>query len=147
MTVPEWFKPIYVLSGEWQNLGWGAIVYLAALASIDPQLHEASKVDGASRLQRIWHINLPLIMPTAIILLLLNLGHFMSVGFEKILLLQNNLNLPASDVIQTYVYRSGILQSQYSFSSAVGLFNSVVNLALLLVFNRLARKVSDTSLW
>lgn len=115
MTSPAWFKTIFVFSGEWQNLGWGAIIYLAALAGIDPQLHEAAKVDGATRLQRIWHINLPGIMPTIIILLILNMGNFMSVGFEKILLMQNPLNLEASQVIQTYVYDIGLLNGQFSY--------------------------------
>ncbi len=146
MTDPAWFKTIYVFSGEWQNLGWGAIIYLAALSGIDPQLHEAAKVDGASRLQRIWYINLPGILPTIIILLILNMGNFMSVGFEKILLMQNPLNLEASQVIQTYVYDIGILTGQFSYSTAVGLFNSVINLAILVFFNRLARR-TGTSLW
>jgi putative aldouronate transport system permease protein len=146
MTDPSWFKAIYVFSGEWQNLGWGAIIYLAALSGIDPQLHEAAKVDGASRLQRIIHINIPGILPTIIILLILNMGSFMSVGFEKILLLQNPLNLESSQVIQTYVYDIGILTGQFSYSTAVGLFNSVISLIILVFFNRLARK-TGTSLW
>ncbi|MBW8348534.1 ABC transporter permease subunit [Bacillus sp. IITD106] len=146
MTSPAWFKTVYVFTGEWQNLGWGAIIYLAALAGIDPQLHEAAKVDGATRLQRIWHINLPGILPTIVILLILNMGNFMSVGFEKILLMQNPLNLESSQVIQTYVYEIGILNGQFSYSTAVGLFNSVVNLIILLIFNRLARR-TGTSLW
>src|SRR5690606_39044744 len=146
MTSPAWFKTIFVLSGEWQNLGWGAIIYLAALAGIDPQLHEAAKVDGASRWQRIWHINLPGILPTIVILLILNMGNFMSVGFEKILLMQNPLNLEASQVIQTYVYDIGLLNGQFSYSTAVGLFNSVINFIILIVFNRLARR-TGTSLW
>jgi putative aldouronate transport system permease protein len=116
------------------------------LAGIDPQLHEAAKVDGATRLQRILHINLPGIMPTIIILLILNMGNFMTVGFEKILLMQNPLNLEASQVIQTYVYDIGILTGQFSYSTAVGLFNSVINLIILVFFNRLARK-TGTSLW
>lgn len=146
MTSPAWFKTIFVFSGEWQNLGWGAIIYLAALAGIDPQLHEAAKVDGATRWQRIWHINLPGIMPTIIILLILNMGNFMSVGFEKILLMQNPLNLEASQVIQTYVYDIGLLNGQFSYSTAVGLFNSVINFIILIIFNRLARR-TGTSLW
>ena len=146
MESPAWFKSIYVWSNEWQNLGWGAIIYLAALAGIDPQLHEAAKVDGATRMQRIWHINLPGIMPTIIILLILNMGNLMSIGFEKILLLQNDLNLDSSQVIQTYVYNAGLLHGQYSYSTAVGLFNSVVNFILLVTFNQLARR-TGTSLW
>lgn len=147
MTQPEWFKSIYVLSGVWQHMGWSSVIYLAALAGIDPQQHEAARVDGASRLQRIWHINLPGIRPTIVILLILNVGSVMGVGFEKVFLMQNSLNMPASDVISTYVYRSGIIGAQYSFSAAVGLFNSIVSFILLLSVNRIARKLSETSLW
>lgn len=147
MTDPAWFKTIYVFSGVWQNMGWSSIIYLAALAGIDPTLHEAARVDGASRLQRIWHINLPGILPTVVILLILNVGHIMGVGFEKIYLMQNDLNKESSEVIATYVYTSGILQSQYSFSAAVGLFNSVINFILLVTVNQIARKLNDTSLW
>ena len=146
MASPAWFKTIFVWSNEWQNLGWGAIIYLAALAGVDPQLHEAAKVDGASRMQRIWHINIPSIMPTIIILLILNMGNMMSIGFEKILLMQNPLNLQSSQVIQTYVYEAGLLHGQYSYSTAIGLFNSVINFIILITFNRLARK-TGTSLW
>lgn len=146
MTEPAWFWTIFVLSGEWQNLGWGTIIFLAALAGIDPQLHEAAKVDGASRLQRIWHINLPGILPTIVIMLILNVGSLMTLGFEKIYLLQNDLNLDSSEIIQTYVYRTGVLKAEYSFTAAVGLFNSVINLFVLLTFNRIARR-SGTSLW
>jgi len=147
MTKPEWFKTIYVLSGVWQQMGWSSIIYLAALAGIDPGLHEAAKVDGATRLQRIWHINLPGIMPTVVILLILNIGSLMGVGFEKVFLMQNSLNNESSDVISTYVYRSGLLGSQYSFAAAVGLFNSVVNFILLLTVNRIAKAVNQASLW
>lgn len=147
MTEPGWFKTIYVFSGVWQQMGWSSIIYLAALAGIDPQLHEAAKVDGATRLQRIWHVNLPGIRPTIVILLILNFGSLMGVGFEKVFLMQNSLNMEGSDVISTYVYRSGILGAQYSFSAAVGLFNSVVNFILLITVNRIARKVNQVSLW
>ncbi|WP_249316627.1 ABC transporter permease subunit [Bacillus sp. FJAT-50079] len=146
MTEPAWFKSIFVWSNEWQNLGWGAIIYLAALAGVDPQLHEAAKVDGATRLQRIFHVNLPSILPTIIILLILNMGSMMSIGFEKILLMQNPLNLDSSRVIQTYVYDAGLLHGQYSYSTAVGLFNSVINFIILIFFNRVARR-TGTSLW
>lgn len=146
MTTPAWFKSIFVWSNEWQNLGWGAIIYLAALAGVDPQLHEAAKVDGATRLQRIWYVNLPSILPTIIILLILNMGNMLSIGFEKILLMQNPLNLESSQVIQTYVYEAGLLHGQYSYSAAVGLFNSIVNFFILIFFNRLARR-TGTSLW
>jgi putative aldouronate transport system permease protein len=147
MSQPEWFQSVYVLSGEWQNLGWGAIIYLAALSAVDPQLHEAAIMDGATRLQRIWHINLPSILPTIVILLILQMGNFMAVGFEKIYLMQNPLNLSTSEVIQTYVYKTGLLQAQYSFSAAVGFFNAVINFIILITFNQLAKRVSGTGLW
>ena len=147
MTMPGWFQSIFVFSGEWQNLGWGAIIYLAALAAVDPQLHEAAVMDGATRLQRIWHINLPSILPTIVILLILQMGNFMLVGFEKIYLMQNPLNLSTSEVIQTYVYKTGLLQAQYSFSTAVGMFNAVINFVVLIAFNQIAKRVSGTGLW
>ncbi|WP_373692323.1 ABC transporter permease [Cohnella silvisoli] len=147
MTEPSWFKSVYVLSEVWQQMGWSSIIYLAALAAIDPQLHEAATMDGASRLQRIRHINLPGIMPTVVILLILNTGSILGIGFEKIYLMQNDLNMESSDVIATYVYRSGILDAQYSFSAAVGLFNSVVSFVLLLSVNFIARRTGDNSLW
>lgn len=147
LTEPAWFKTLYVFSGVWQQMGWSSIIYLAALTAIDPQLHEAARVDGASRWQRIWHINLPGIMPTITILLILNMGSLLSVGFEKVYLMQNSLNMAASDVIATHVYRKGIVDGQYSYSAAVGLFNNVINFMLLIVVNRVARKMNDTSLW
>lgn len=143
----EWFKTVYVLSDVWQGMGWGTIIYLAALAGIDPVLHEAAVMDGASRMRRIWHINLTGIRPTMIIVLILSTGGILSVGFEKILLLQNSLNMEASDVISTYVYRSGLLQAQYGFSAAVGLFNAVVNFIILVLVNSLARRTNNASLW
>lgn len=146
MANPGWFKTIYVFSGEWQNLGWGAIIYLAALAAVNPELHEAARVDGATRLQRIFHINIPSIMPTIIILFILNVGSLMTIGFEKIYLMQNSLNMDASDVIQTYVYRNGLLEGQYSFTAAIGLFNNVINFILLVGSNRLLRR-TGSSLW
>lgn len=147
MTEPGWFKSIYVWSGVWQSMGWSSIIYLAALAGIDPQLHEAAKVDGATRLQRIWHVNIPGILPTIVILLILNSGSLMAVGFEKVFLMQNDLNMEASDVIATYVYRAGILGAQYSFAAAVGLFNSIINFILLILVNSAARRMNETSLW
>lgn len=143
----EWFKTVYVLSDVWQGMGWGTIIYLAALAGIDPVLHEAAVMDGASRMRRIWHINLTGIRPTMIIVLILSTGGILSVGFEKILLLQNSLNMETSDVISTYVYRSGLLQAQYGFSAAVGLFNAVVNFVILVLVNSLARRTNNASLW
>lgn len=147
MQEPQWFKTIYVFSGVWQDAGWGSIIYLAALAGIDPQLHEAAIMDGATRIQRIWHINIPGILPTVVILLILRTGSIMNIGFEKVFLMQNPLNMDTSDVISTYVYRSGLIQSQYSFSAAVGLFNSIINFDLLVLINSIARRVSETSLW
>lgn len=147
LTSPSWFRHIYVWSGEWQGLGWGSIIYLAALAGVNPELLEAAKVDGATRFQRILHINIPAILPTIVILFILNIGKFMSVGFEKVLLLQNSLNSETSDIIQTFVYETGLLEGQYSFAAAVGLFDSVINIILLITVNQIARKVSDNSLW
>ncbi|TDL57663.1 sugar ABC transporter permease [Paenibacillus dendritiformis] len=147
LTEPGWFKSLYVFSGVWQQMGWSSIIYLAALSGVDPQLHEAARVDGASRLQRIWHVNLPCIMPTIVILLILNTGSILSVGFEKVFLMQNDMNLESSDVFTTYVYRSGLLGAQYSFSAAVGLFSNIVNFILLVSVNFVARKAGNTSLW
>ena len=147
MGEPAWFKHLYVWSGVWQHTGWNAIIYLAALTSISPELHEAAIIDGASKLQRIWHINIPGILPTAIILLILNLGQIMNVGFEKVFLLQNDLNMKASDVISTYVYRTGLLGAQYSYSAAVGLFNSVINFALIIIVNSISRRITEVGLW
>jgi putative aldouronate transport system permease protein len=147
MESAGWFKPIYIGSNIWQNMGWQSIIYIAALSGVNPQLYEAAKMDGASRLRRIWHVSLPGIVPVIVILLILDVGHFMNVGFEKILLMQNNLNLESSDVISTFVYTTGILKGEYSYTAAIGLFNSVINLILLLLVNRFARKTSETSLW
>ena len=149
MGEPAFFKSIYVWSGVWQNAGWGTIIYLAALAGIDPTLHEAAIVDGASKLQRTVHIDVPGILPTAIIILILNMGQLMNVGFEKVFLMQNALNLQASEIIQTYVYKIGIAASlpNYSYGAAIGLFNSVINLVLIVIVNSIARRVGDTSLW
>lgn len=147
MTEPGWFKTIYVLSGIWQNAGWGSIIYMAALAGIDIQLYEAAIMDGATKMQRIRHVTIPGILPTAIILLILDVGKIMSVGFEKVFLMQNDLNRIASDVISTYVYKIGLEGSEFSFSSAVGLFNSAINMILLIVVNKISKKFSETSLW
>jgi len=146
---PDYFRHIYVWSGAWQNLGFAAIIYLATLSSIDPQLHEAAVVDGASRIKRMWHIDLPGIMPVAVILLILNIGSILSIGFEKVLLMQNSLNLSASEVIDTYVYKVGLAAPlpQFSYAAAIGLFRSVVGLILLVLANQIARKFAKTSLW
>ncbi|HEY8457821.1 MAG TPA: ABC transporter permease subunit [Actinopolymorphaceae bacterium] len=146
---PDYFRHIYVWSGAWQNLGFAAIIYLATLSSIDPQLHEAAVVDGASRIKRMWHIDLPGIMPVAVILLILNIGSILSIGFEKVLLMQNSLNLSASEVIDTYVYKVGLAAPlpQFSYAAAIGLFRSVVGLILLVLANQIARKFAKSSLW
>lgn len=146
MTDPRWFKTIYVLSGVWQGTGWGSVIYLAALSGVDTQLHEAATVDGATRWQRIWYINLPTIIPTMVILLIMNVGSLMSLGYEKILLMQNALNMDSSNVIATFVYKQGLLDAQYSYASAVGLFNAAINAFLLITVNKISRKVSETSL-
>ncbi len=142
-----WFRPVYVLSDIWQETGWGAIIYLAALSGINPELYEAATIDGATKFQRILHIDIPAILPTVTILLVLRTGALMSVGFEKAFLMQNPLNLEHSEIISTYVYKVGLLGAQFSFGSAVGLFNSVINLALLLIVNRVIRAIGQTSLW
>ncbi|QGQ95147.1 sugar ABC transporter permease [Paenibacillus psychroresistens] len=141
------FRSIYVLSDVWQTTGYAAVIYIAALAGIDPSLHEAAKIDGASRFQSMRHIDFPCIRPTMIVLLVLNIGGLMNVGFEKVYLMQNPLNTSVSEVIQTYVYKLGLVQGDYSFATAVGLFNSLINLLLILMANQMARRTSDSSLW
>lgn len=147
MGKAEAFIPIYVISGQWQNLGWNAIIYVAALSNVDVQLYDAAKIDGANRMQKIWHIDVPTILPTAIILLIMNCGQILSVGYEKTYLMQNSLNLSASEIISTYVYKVGLVQGQYSYTAAIGLFNSVVNVCLLIIVNQIAKRLSDTSLF
>jgi putative aldouronate transport system permease protein len=142
-----WFRPVYVLSDIWQQTGWGAIIYLAALSGINPELYEAATIDGATKFQRILHIDIPAILPTVTILLVLRSGAIMSLGFEKAFLMQTSLNLDHSEIISTYVYKVGLQGAQFSFGSAVGLFNSVINLTLLLIVNRVARALGETSLW
>lgn len=141
------FKWIYVLSGVWQNAGWNSIIYFAALSGVNPSLLEAAEIDGASRLQRIRNINIPTILPTIVILLILNCGSLLSVGYEKVFLLQNQANLTVSEVISTYVYKVGLINNDYGFSTAVGLFNSVVNCIMLLSVNTIARRIGETSLY
>lgn len=147
MSKPEYFKTVYVLSDIWQFTGYASVIYIAALAGVDPHLYEAVKVDGASRFQRMLHIDLPSLMPTAVVLLILNAGQIMNVGFEKVYLMQNAINVGASEVISTYVYKMGLVGANFSFSAAVGLFNAIVNLLLLIIVNYVARKNSETSLW
>jgi len=147
LSNPDYFVPIYVLSGIWQELGWGAIIYLSALSAIDPQLYEAARIDGANRWKLTLHVTLPGIAGTVIIMLLLRLGSVMSVGYEKIVLLYNAGIYETADVISTFVYRKGLLEYQWSYSAAVGIFNSVINFTLIILFNRISRKMTDISLW
>lgn len=147
MGDPKWFRFLYVSSGVWQNFGWNSIIYIAALTTIEPQLYEASKIDGANRWKQMLYITLPGLMPTAVMLLILALGGLMNVGFEKIILMYSPATYEVADVISTYVYRRGILGVQYSFGAAVGLFNSVVSFILLFTMNKISKKVTEVGLW
>lgn len=138
-----WFRHIYVWSGIWQHTGYAAIIYLAALTAVNPELQEAAIIDGVTRFQRIWHVDIASIVPTIIVLFLMNLGRSMNVGFEKIYLMQNALNLTTSEVIATYVYKVGLINADFGFSTAVGFFNSMVNLVLIVMFNTAAKRVSS----
>lgn len=144
------FRHLYVWSGVWQNFGWGSIIYIAALANVPPEYHEAAQIDGASKLKRIIHIDFPTIMPTIITMLILRMGSIMNLGFEKIYLMQNDLNISASEVISTYVYKVGLSaagQSDFSYATAIGMFNSLINLILVVTVNKLSSKIGDVSLW
>jgi putative aldouronate transport system permease protein len=141
------FKSIYVLSGIWQSTGYNSIIYLAALAAINPELQEAAIIDGSNIWQRIWHVDLPGIMPTAVILLIVSTAGLLNVGFEKVYLMQNPLNMSASDVVSTYTYRMGLVDMNYSLATAVGLFQSVISFVFMLTVNQIAKKISDVSLW
>ena len=143
----EYFVPVYVLSGVWQGIGWGSIIYLSALTGIDPELYEAATIDGANRWRQTLHETLPGIAPTIIIMLLLRMGSVMNVGYEKIILLYNEGIYETADVISTFVYRKGLEQAQWSYSAAVGLFNSVVNFIIIVLMNRFSRAITDVSLW
>ncbi len=147
MTEPQMFKTIYVASDIWQNMGFSSVLYIAVLAGVDKHLYEAAMIDGASKFKRMIHVAIPCLIPTAIIMLIFQFGSIMDIGFEKIFLMQNDLNRTASSVISTYVYEVGLLGSQYSFSAAVGVFNSVINFFLIIVVNQIAKRVSGTSLW
>ena len=143
----EWFRPMYIISGIWQNVGWNAAIYISALSAIDTTLYEAADIDGASKWQQLWRITIPCIWPTIIIQLILKCGHIMSVGYEKVLLMQTSTNLGVSEIISTFVYEKGIQSQQYDYATAIGLFNSVVNLIVLLLVNRIAKKRSEVSLF
>ncbi|MFD9740828.1 ABC transporter permease [Umezawaea sp. NPDC059074] len=147
MQAPQWFRTIYVSSEVWQTVGWGTILYLAALTTIDDQLYEAAKIDGANRWRQTWHVTLPGIRPTMVTLLILNTGTFLAVGFEKILLLYNPLTYPTADVISTYLYRVGLVSNNFSYAAAIGLFESVIGLTLVLSANAISRRAVGTSLW
>lgn len=147
MGMASAFPSLYVWSDIWQHAGWDSIIFLAALSSIDPTLYEAATVDGASRWQKLCYIDLPLILPTACIMLILRAGNLMNVGFEKVFLMQNDLNMQTSEVIATYVYKMGLKNNQYAVSTAVNLFNNVINFVLLVLVNGVTRKLGDTSLW
>ena len=144
---PNLFVPIYIISDVWQGLGWSAIIYIASLAGVSPSLHESAMIDGATRMQRIWYINLPHILPTIIILLIMRTGSVLNVGFEKVFLLSNDAVLEKSEVISTYVYRIGIGGGQFSLSTAVGFTNSIVQFIILALVNAVSKRVSETSLW
>lgn len=147
MAEPAWFRTLYISSDIWQGVGWGAIIYLAALTQVDPQLYEAATIDGASRVRQMWSISVPSILPTTIILLILRMGGLFSVGFEKVLLMYSPGTYDTSDVISTFVYRRGLQYAEFSFGAAVGLFNSAINLVLLVLSNWVSRRMTEVSLW
>lgn len=147
MGSPKLFKSLYVFSDVWQKTGYNAVIYISALAAVDQELHEAATVDGANIWQRIRYIDIPGILPTAVILLIMSCGNILTIGYEKVLLLQNDLNMTSSDIISTYVYRIGLTSMQYSYSTAIGIFQSVVSLFLLLIVNKISDRVSETSLF
>lgn len=146
LTIPEYFSSIYVWSGVWQSTGWGTIIYLAALSGVSEDLVEAAGIDGASRVKIMWHVHIPGIMPTIVIMFIMQVGHILTVGFEKIFLLQNDLNLSASNVLSTYTYQIGLIGGQFSYSTAIGLFNNLANLIMLLLANRITKKISGMGL-
>lgn len=147
LSKPEWFKSIYVWTGVWQGMGWSSIIYISALAGVDYEMHEAAIVDGATKIQRMLHVDLPSIKPTILMLLILQMGSLMNVGFEKVYLLQNTLNKSAASVISTYVYEVGLINSDYGYSTAVGLFNSLINLGLVVAANQLSKRFAGESLF
>lgn len=147
LTDPAMFRPIYIISEIWQSIGWGSIIYIAAIAGISSELYEAAKIDGAGRLKQVLHVTIPGILPTIITMLILRIGTMMSLGYEKIILIYNSSIYETADVISTYVYRKGLVDMDYSFSTAVGLFNSLINLILLFMANKVCRKLTESSLW
>lgn len=147
LNYEEYWRALYVGSGVWRTSGYNAVIYIAALAGVSPELHEAATMDGANRVQRIWHIDIPSILPTIVILLVLRCGRIMSVGFQKAYLLQNDLNLGVSEIIATYVYKMGLQKGQYSLSTAVGLFNNIINFLLVISVNKISDKLTGSGLW
>lgn len=147
MGIPSLFKHMYVWSGVWQGMGYSSIIYIAALSGVSPELHESAVIDGANILQRIWHIDVPTIMPTMVILLIMSLGNVMNVGYEKVLLMQNDLVIDVAEVISTYVYRIGLVNNQFSFSTAIGLMNNIINFIILVAANKLSNKIFGSGLW
>jgi ABC-type polysaccharide transport system permease subunit len=143
---PGFFRPVYVISGIWQGAGYASVLYIAALSSVDPNLYEAAVIDGATRLQKVWYIDIPAILPTIVITLILNVGHLLSLSAEKVLLFQNGGNYSVSETIPTYVYKNGIQQAQFSLSTAIGLFNAAANFVLLFTVNKILKRVSGTGL-
>ncbi len=143
----DFFRHIYVWSDVWQNMGWNAVIYITALAGVSPELHEAAIVDGATKMQRIIHVDFPALLPTMVTLLILNTGSVLNVGFEKAYLMQNDINVTVSEIISTYVYKTGLIGAQFSYSTAIGLFNNAINFILLLIVNKASKKVSGTGLW
>lgn len=147
LVQPEWFRPIYVIADIWQHAGWGSIIYLAALTAIDPQLYEAAAIDGASRWKQLWNVTIPGIMPSMVIMLILNIGHIIDIGFEKVFLLMNPATYDTGDIFSTFVYRTGLTLGNYSYGTAVDLFTGVISLIFICTANYIGRKVNETSLW
>ncbi|MCD7863762.1 MAG: ABC transporter permease subunit [Lachnospiraceae bacterium] len=147
ISSPQWFRTLYIGSNIWQHLGYNSIIFISALTTIDPQLYEAAKIDGAGRWKQTWHVTLPGLIPTIVIMLILRLGQTMNVGYEKILLMYSPATYDTADVISTYVYRVGLIDADYSYSTAINLFNSVINIIILVIANEVSKRVSETSLW
>lgn len=147
LNEPKYFLPLYIISGIWQNIGWNSIVYLAALLSIDSQLYEAARIDGAGKLRQLWSVTLPCLLPTIIIMLILQVGKMFNVGYEKIILMYNPMTYEVADVINSYVYREGLLNLNYSYAAAVGMFNSIVSFILVWTTNKISNKLTGSSLW
>ena len=148
--IPAAFPHLYVWSAVWQHFGWDSIIYTAALSSVDPSYHEAAQIDGATRFQRVIHVDLPTIVPTIVTMLILRMGSVMTIGFEKVYLMQNSMNLSASEVISTYAYQVGLSAKgvgNFSYATAIGMFNNVINFILVMIVNAISKKVSETSLW